>query len=105
MGLSRLFARVARPYDRARAAVVARDCEPRLAGHGAKSPEQAHAIVAANHISEADPLALCYYLWTSGHYPVFLAGKQALFGHGFVARVVRAADRFLLTATAVPRRP
>ena len=55
-------------------------------------PRTGGLIVAANHISEADPLALCYYLWASGHYPVFLA-KSALFGHGFVARVVRGTGQ------------
>jgi 1-acyl-sn-glycerol-3-phosphate acyltransferase len=55
-------------------------------------PRSGGLIVAANHISEADPLALCYYLWASGHYPVFLA-KSALFGHGFVARVVRGTGQ------------
>jgi 1-acyl-sn-glycerol-3-phosphate acyltransferase len=55
-------------------------------------PKTGGLIVAANHISEADPLALCYYLWASGHYPVFLA-KSALFAHGFVARVVRGTGQ------------
>jgi 1-acyl-sn-glycerol-3-phosphate acyltransferase len=55
-------------------------------------PRAGGLIVAANHISEADPLALCYYLWASGHYPVFLA-KSALFGHGFIARVVRGTGQ------------
>jgi 1-acyl-sn-glycerol-3-phosphate acyltransferase len=55
-------------------------------------PRTGALIVAANHISEADPLALCYYLWASGHYPVFLA-KSALFGRGFVPRVVRGTGQ------------
>lgn len=55
-------------------------------------PRTGGLIVAANHISEADPLALCYYLWASGHYPVFLA-KSTLFGHGFVARVIRGTGQ------------
>jgi 1-acyl-sn-glycerol-3-phosphate acyltransferase len=55
-------------------------------------PRTGGLIVAANHISEADPLALCYYLYACGHYPVFLA-KLALFGRGFVARVVRGTGQ------------
>jgi 1-acyl-sn-glycerol-3-phosphate acyltransferase len=56
-------------------------------------PRTGGLIVAANHISEADPLALCHYLWTcGGRYPVFLA-KSALFDHGFVARVVRGTGQ------------
>jgi 1-acyl-sn-glycerol-3-phosphate acyltransferase len=55
-------------------------------------PRTGGLIVAANHISEADPLALCYYLWASGHYPVFLA-KSALFGQGFVPRVIRGTGQ------------
>jgi 1-acyl-sn-glycerol-3-phosphate acyltransferase len=55
-------------------------------------PRAGGLIVAANHISEADPLALCYYLYACGHYPVFLA-KSALFGSGFVARVVRGTGQ------------
>jgi len=55
-------------------------------------PRTGGLVVAANHISEADPLALCYYLWACGHYPVFLA-KSALFSHGFVGRVVRGTGQ------------
>jgi 1-acyl-sn-glycerol-3-phosphate acyltransferase len=56
-------------------------------------PTTGALIVAANHNSEADPLALCHYLWASGRrYPVFLA-KSALFGKGFVARVVRGTGQ------------
>lgn len=50
-------------------------------------PRAGGLIVAANHISEADPLAVCHYLHASGRYPVFLA-KSTLFGSGFVGRVV-----------------
>ncbi len=55
-------------------------------------PRAGGLVVAANHISEADPLALCYYLWASGRYPVFLA-KSALFRRGFVGRVVRGTGQ------------
>jgi len=54
-------------------------------------PGQGGLIVAANHISEADPLVLCHYLHASGRYPVFLA-KSALFG-GLVGRVVRGTGQ------------
>jgi 1-acyl-sn-glycerol-3-phosphate acyltransferase len=55
-------------------------------------PRQGGLIVAANHISEADPLVLCHYLHACGRYPVFLA-KSSLFGRGFVARVVRGTGQ------------
>jgi 1-acyl-sn-glycerol-3-phosphate acyltransferase len=56
--------------------------------HGMQNvPRTGGLIIAANHISEADPLAISYYLWKCGRYPVFLA-KSTLFGSGFVGRVV-----------------
>jgi 1-acyl-sn-glycerol-3-phosphate acyltransferase len=55
-------------------------------------PRDGGLIVAANHISEADPLAVCHYLYRSGRYPVFLA-KDALFGKGFVGAVVRGSGQ------------
>lgn len=55
-------------------------------------PRQGGLIIAANHISEADPLAISYYLWKCGRYPVFLA-KSTLFGGGFVGRVVRGTGQ------------
>jgi 1-acyl-sn-glycerol-3-phosphate acyltransferase len=55
-------------------------------------PRRGGLIVAANHVSEADPLAVCHYLHASGRYPVFLA-KSALFGKGFVGRVVRGTGQ------------
>jgi 1-acyl-sn-glycerol-3-phosphate acyltransferase len=55
-------------------------------------PREGGLIVAANHISEADPLAVCHYLHASGRYPVFIA-KSSLFGHGFVGRVVRGTGQ------------
>ena len=55
-------------------------------------PRDGGLIVAANHISEADPLVLCHYLYASGRYPVFLA-KSSLFGGGFVGRVVRGTGQ------------
>ncbi len=55
-------------------------------------PRDGALIVAANHISEADPLAVCHYLHASGRYPVFIA-KSSLFGHGFVGRIVRGTGQ------------
>ncbi len=55
-------------------------------------PRNGGLIVAANHISEADPLAVCHYLHASGRYPVFIA-KSSLFGHGFVGKVVRGTGQ------------
>jgi 1-acyl-sn-glycerol-3-phosphate acyltransferase len=55
-------------------------------------PRQGGLIIAANHISEADPLAISYYLWKCGRYPVFLA-KSTLFESGLVGRVVRGTGQ------------
>jgi 1-acyl-sn-glycerol-3-phosphate acyltransferase len=55
-------------------------------------PRHGGLIVAANHVSEADPLAVCHYLHASGRYPVFLA-KSSLFGGGFVGRIVRGTGQ------------
>jgi 1-acyl-sn-glycerol-3-phosphate acyltransferase len=50
-------------------------------------PRAGGLIIAANHISEADPLALSHFLWTCGRYPVFLT-KSTLFSGGLVGKVV-----------------
>jgi 1-acyl-sn-glycerol-3-phosphate acyltransferase len=55
-------------------------------------PRQGGLIVAANHISEADPLVLCCYLHASGRYPVFLA-KSSLFDARLVGRPVRGTGQ------------
>jgi 1-acyl-sn-glycerol-3-phosphate acyltransferase len=55
-------------------------------------PRDGGLIVAANHISEADPLFICLYLHAGGRYPVFLA-KSSLFGRGFVGTVVRGTGQ------------
>ena len=71
-------------------------------------PGHGGLIVAANHISEADPLAVCHYLYRAGHYPVFLA-KASLFGKGFVGTVVRGTGQIPVqrggTAAADSLRP
>jgi len=41
-------------------------------------PASGGVIIVANHLSEADPLALGHYLYEAGRFPVFLA-KDALF--------------------------
>ncbi|MEO3782888.1 lysophospholipid acyltransferase family protein [Actinocorallia sp. B10E7] len=41
-------------------------------------PASGGVIIAANHLSEADPLALAHYVYKAGRFPVFLA-KDALF--------------------------
>jgi 1-acyl-sn-glycerol-3-phosphate acyltransferase len=41
-------------------------------------PERGGVIVAANHLSWSDPLAIAHFVYKSGRYPVYLA-KDALF--------------------------
>lgn len=55
-------------------------------------PRDGALIVAANHVSEADPLALCHYLHRCGRYPIFLA-KASLFEKGLVGAVVRGTGQ------------
>ena len=63
-------------------------------------PAEGGLIVAANHISEADPLVLCLYLHKCGRYPVFLA-KSSLFDNKLVGRVVRGTGQIPVYRDAV----
>lgn len=49
-------------------------------------------IVAANHISYADPLCLAHALWEAGRPPRFLA-KESLFRTKGIGPIVRGADQ------------
>jgi 1-acyl-sn-glycerol-3-phosphate acyltransferase len=56
-------------------------------------PREGGVIVAANHVSEADPLAICHYIYRcGGRYPIFLA-KASLFAKGPVGSVVRGTGQ------------
>ena len=55
-------------------------------------PASGGMIVAANHLSYADVLALCLYTYKAGRYPVFLA-KESLFRMKVVGTVVRGAGQ------------
>jgi 1-acyl-sn-glycerol-3-phosphate acyltransferase len=55
-------------------------------------PKTGGLIVAANHISESDPLAIAHFVYEAGRYPVYLA-KSGLFGKGFVATVMRGTGQ------------
>ncbi|GAA4136858.1 lysophospholipid acyltransferase family protein [Actinomadura keratinilytica] len=50
-------------------------------------PRKGGMILAANHISESDPLALSHFVYESGRYPVFLA-KSQLFEVKFIKKVL-----------------
>jgi len=51
-------------------------------------PAEGGMIVAANHLSWADPLALAHYVYEAGRYPVYLA-KSPLFETRFIGAVLR----------------
>lgn len=51
-------------------------------------PRDGGIIVAANHLSWSDPLALSHFVYESGRFPVFLA-KAALFDVTFVGWLLR----------------
>jgi 1-acyl-sn-glycerol-3-phosphate acyltransferase len=51
-------------------------------------PREGGVIVAANHLSWADPLAIAHFVYESGRYPVYLA-KSGLFDAKIVGTVLR----------------
>src|SRR4051794_31192277 len=51
-------------------------------------PRDGGVIVAANHLSWSDPLAVAHYVYKSGRYPVYLA-KDALFGVKVLGPILR----------------
>jgi 1-acyl-sn-glycerol-3-phosphate acyltransferase len=55
-------------------------------------PREGGMIVVANHISEADPLALAHFVFESGRYPVFLA-KSSLFDVGYLRPILRGTGQ------------
>jgi 1-acyl-sn-glycerol-3-phosphate acyltransferase len=55
-------------------------------------PKEGGVIIAANHISEADPLALAHFVYESGRYPVYLA-KSTLFDVKFIRTVLRGTGQ------------
>lgn len=55
-------------------------------------PRKGGVIIAANHISEADPLALAHFVYGSGRYPVYLA-KSTLFDVRFIGAVLRGTGQ------------
>ncbi|MBE1534733.1 lysophospholipid acyltransferase family protein [Actinomadura algeriensis] len=55
-------------------------------------PGEGGVIIAANHISESDPLALAHFVYESGRYPVYLA-KSTLFDVKVVRAVLRGTGQ------------
>lgn len=55
-------------------------------------PREGGVIIAANHISEADPLALAHFVYEAGRYPVYLA-KSTLFDVPFIRAVLRGTGQ------------
>ncbi|WP_067461524.1 lysophospholipid acyltransferase family protein [Actinomadura macra] len=55
-------------------------------------PATGGLIIAANHISEADPLALAHFVYESGRYPVYLA-KSTLFDVRLLRGVLRGTGQ------------
>ncbi|TDD91389.1 1-acyl-sn-glycerol-3-phosphate acyltransferase [Actinomadura darangshiensis] len=55
-------------------------------------PGKGGVIIAANHISESDPLALAHFVYESGRYPVYLA-KSTLFDVRFIRAVLRGTGQ------------
>jgi 1-acyl-sn-glycerol-3-phosphate acyltransferase len=51
-------------------------------------PKRGGVIVAANHLSWSDPLALAHFVYKSGRYPVYLA-KDALFNVKVLGPILR----------------
>ncbi|MEV5827451.1 lysophospholipid acyltransferase family protein [Spirillospora sp. NPDC052242] len=55
-------------------------------------PGEGGVIIAANHISESDPLALAHFVYEAGRYPVYLA-KSTLFDVRFIRAVLRGTGQ------------
>ncbi|WP_024935332.1 MULTISPECIES: lysophospholipid acyltransferase family protein [Actinomadura] len=55
-------------------------------------PGKGGVIIAANHISESDPLALAHFVYEAGRYPVYLA-KSTLFDVRFIGGVLRGTGQ------------
>ncbi|WP_051468202.1 lysophospholipid acyltransferase family protein [Actinomadura oligospora] len=55
-------------------------------------PGEGGVIIAANHVSESDPLALAHFVYESGRYPVYLA-KSTLFDVPIVRTVFRGTGQ------------
>ncbi|WP_433467970.1 lysophospholipid acyltransferase family protein [Spirillospora sp. CA-128828] len=55
-------------------------------------PGKGGVIIAANHISESDPLALAHFVYESGRYPVYLA-KSTLFDVKVVGNALRGTGQ------------
>ena len=51
-------------------------------------PRREGVIIAANHLSWSDPLAVAHFVYKSGRYPVYLA-KDALFGVKGLGHILR----------------
>ncbi|MER7502957.1 lysophospholipid acyltransferase family protein [Nonomuraea pusilla] len=56
--------------------------------HGDRLPRTGGLIIAANHLSWADPVLLAHFLYNNGRWPVILA-KSALFKVPLLGRAVR----------------
>lgn len=52
-----------------------------------KIPKTGRVIIAANHISEADPFAVAHFVYKAGRYPVYL-GKEAVFKIPVIGRML-----------------
>jgi 1-acyl-sn-glycerol-3-phosphate acyltransferase len=55
-------------------------------------PRRGGVIIAANHLSWADPLALGHFVYEAGRFPVYLA-KSGLFDLPFVGAVMRGCGQ------------
>jgi 1-acyl-sn-glycerol-3-phosphate acyltransferase len=55
-------------------------------------PREGGLIIVANHISEADPLALAHFVYESGRYPVYLA-KSTLFDVRYLRSILRGTGQ------------
>jgi 1-acyl-sn-glycerol-3-phosphate acyltransferase len=51
-------------------------------------PRTGGVIIAPNHLSEADPLAMAHFVYTAGRFPVYLA-KDSVFKSRIVGHILR----------------
>ncbi|MGI8459857.1 MAG: lysophospholipid acyltransferase family protein [Propionibacteriaceae bacterium] len=93
--LRRVITEPANPLLRATGSILAqlmRMCTKRQWSHLERVPRTGGVIVVANHISNADPIALSHFLVYAGRWPHFL-GKASLFALPVIGPILKGCGQ------------